>query len=113
VVAATVDLAKIAQELEKYRTMHSALPDSLSELSGIPPQDPWGNAYQYLNFGSGIPGITGKIRKDHNLHPLNSEFDLYSMGKDGLSVAPLTARSSQGDVIWARDGGFVGLATDY
>jgi general secretion pathway protein G len=113
VVAATVDLAKIAQELEKYRTMHSVLPDSLNDLNGIPTQDPWGNAYQYLNFNSAIPGIKGKIRKDHNLHPLNSEFDLYSMGADGKSVPPLTGKPSQDDVIWAGDGSFIGLASDY
>lgn len=113
VVAATVDLAKIAQELEKYRTMNFSLPDSLNQLNGIPPQDPWGNAYQYLNFKSNIPGINGKIRKDHNLHPLNSEFDLYSMGADGQSVPPITGRASQDDVIWAGDGSFIGLASDY
>jgi general secretion pathway protein G len=53
------------------------------------------------------------IRKDRNLHPLNSEFDLYSIGKDGRSMSALTAQISQDDVIWARDGNFVGLAADY
>jgi general secretion pathway protein G len=76
VVACVVDLAKISQELEKFRTVHGSLPDSLSELNGIPEADPWGNPYRYLNFNSDIPGINGKIRKDHNLHPLNTEFDL-------------------------------------
>lgn len=108
------DLRSIALAIERYRTTHGFHPpDLLSELSDIPTQDPWGNPYQYLNFNSGDPGVTGKIRKDHNLHPLNSEFDLYSMGADGDSKAPLTARASRDDVIWARDGGFVGLASDY
>jgi general secretion pathway protein G len=57
--------------------------------------------------------VSGKIRKDHNLHPLNSEFDLYSIGPDGSSSPPLTARASQDDIIWARDGAFVGPAEDY
>lgn len=113
VVACVTDLAKIALELEKYRTAHGTLPDSLSELNGVPQSDPWGNKYRYLNFSSDIPGINGKIRKDHNLHPLNSEFDLYSVGADGKSVPPLTAKASQDDVIWARDGSFIGLASDY
>jgi general secretion pathway protein G len=77
------------------------------------PKDPWGRDYQFLNFDSPIPGIAALIRKDHNLHPLNSEFDLYSLGPDGSSQPPLTAKPSQDDVIWARDGGFVGLAADY
>jgi len=104
------DLTLIASQIERLRTVTSRLPDSLSELSGIPVKDPWGNDYEYLNFAS---GVKGKIRKDHNLHPLNSEFDLYSVGADGTSVAPLTAKASRDDVIWARDGGFVGLASDY
>ncbi|HEU4604392.1 MAG TPA: prepilin-type N-terminal cleavage/methylation domain-containing protein [Steroidobacteraceae bacterium] len=113
VVACIADLGRISMELEKYRTQHGDFPDSLSELSGIPQQDPWGHPYQFLNFNSNVPGINGKIRKDHNLHPLNSEFDLYSMGADGKSVPPLTAKASRDDVIWARDGSFIGLASDY
>ena len=53
------------------------------------------------------------IRKDHNLHPLNTEFDLYSVGKDGSSSAPLTAANSLDDIVWARDGSFVGRAKDF
>jgi general secretion pathway protein G len=108
------DLMKISVMIERFRNENSfGLPDSLGELAGEIPQDPWGNAYQYLNFSSGAPGIKGKIRKDHNLHPLNSEFDLYSKGPDGSSVAPLTAKASRDDVIWARDGAFVGKASDF
>jgi general secretion pathway protein G len=113
VVASIVDLARISQAIEKFRLSHGALPDSLNEIPGIPTEDPWGNPYQYLNFNADIPGIKGQIRKDHNLHPLNSEFDLYSMGADGKSVPPLTAAASRDDVIWARDGSFIGLASDY
>jgi general secretion pathway protein G len=50
---------------------------------------------------------------DRFLHPLNSDFDLYSMGKDGLSQAPITARASQDDIIRASDGGFIGLAAQF
>jgi general secretion pathway protein G len=111
---ATRDLTLIAMDIEQYRTTHNLnLPLALSELSGIPSADPWGHAYAYLNFSAPIPGIRGKIRKDHNLHPLNSEFDLYSLGADGRSAAPLTAKASHDDVIWARDGSFIGLASDF
>jgi general secretion pathway protein G len=108
---AASDLRDIALAIERFRTTNSfSPPDSLAQLTGIPLTDPWGNPYQYLHFGTGPPG---KIRKDHNLHPLNSEFDLYSLGADGKSSPPLTAKPSQDDVIWARDGGFVGLASDF
>ena len=109
------ELLEIAMVIERYRTMRFEIPETLTEL-GLDAdllEDPWGREYQFLSFNSSIPGINGMIRKDHNLHPLNSEFDLYSFGKDGASRSPLTAPASRDDVIWARDGGFVGLAEDY
>lgn len=55
----------------------------------------------------------GQVRKDRNLVPINSNFDLYSMGQDGQSRPPLTARVSRDDIIYANDGAFIGLAEDY
>jgi general secretion pathway protein G len=108
------DLVMIAGLIEKYRAMHDSEPPmSLGELGAAPQKDPWGFDYRYLNFAADAPGVNAQIRKDHNLHPLNSEFDLYSVGPDGESRAPLTAAASRDDVIWARDGGFVGVAGDY
>jgi len=109
------DLGKIAMAIQRYRTTRFAIPETLTDL-GLDADllvDPWGRPYQFLSFNSSIPGIAGMIRKDHNLHPLNTEFDLYSFGKDGESKSPLTASASRDDVIWARDGGFVGLAEDF
>lgn len=111
---AVADLGRIAQQLERYKTIHDfRLPLALSDLGTSIPKDPWGNDYQYLNFAADVPGIKGKIRKDHNLHPLNSAFDLYSSGPDGESRAPLTANASRDDIIYGRDGGFIGVATDF
>ena len=109
------DLMMISQLIEKHRTTNDfAPPMNLAELGGgLPQRDPWGFDYRYLNFKAGIPGVKGMIRKDHNLHPLNTEFDLYSVGPDGTSAPALTATVSQDDVIWARDGGYVGIARDY
>jgi len=107
------DLRLIGLRIENYRTQFGNTPNSLSDLNMTIPKDPWGRDYQFLNFSAPIPGINGKIRKDHNLHPLNTEFDLYSMGADGDSKAPLTAKASRDDIIWARDGDFVGLAEDF
>lgn len=107
------DLHEIAVRIERYRTLNFAMPASLAELYSPVPQDPWGRNYQFLSFTPAFPGIDGQIRKDHNLHPLNSEFDLYSVGADGGSASPLTASASRDDVVWARDGAFVGVASDY
>jgi general secretion pathway protein G len=113
VAQAERDLRLLALAIERYRTQYGTPPETLSQLSVPIPRDPWGQDYQFLNFSSPAPGVNGKIRKDHNLHPLNSEFDLYSIGPDGRSSPPLTARGSRDDIIWARDGGYVGPAEDY
>jgi len=64
--------------------------------------------------GGGPPcGSIGHARKDRFLVPINSDFDLYSMGKDGQSVGPLTAQKSHDDIIRANDGGYYGLASNF
>jgi len=73
--------------------------------------DPWGNAYEYLNITTAKGN--GKKRKDRNLVPINSDFDLYSKGPDGESVSPLTARKSHDDIIRANNGAFIGKASEY
>jgi general secretion pathway protein G len=85
-------------------------PDSLDELGGPPRLDPWGRPYVYLRIES---SNRGEWRKDRFLNPLNSDYDLYSMGPDGRSRPPLTAAMSRDDVVRAGDGAYVGRAEDY
>jgi len=50
---------------------------------------------------------------DKFMVPLNTDFDLYSVGPDGESAGPLSAKNSKDDVIRALNGGFVGLASNF
>jgi general secretion pathway protein G len=112
VTTCTTDLQRLGLAIERYRLTHGDnLPATLDDLSDPARLDPWGNPYRYLDFAA--PGAKNLIRKDHNLHPLNSAFDLYSVGPDGDSKAPLTAKASRDDIIWARDGAFVGEASEF
>ena len=109
---AIADIGAIRMAIEKYRLNHNnALPASLADLNVRSRVDPWGKAYVFLDFAT-VKGNGGK-RKDRNLVPINSEFDLYSMGPDGASAGPLTAKKSLDDVVMANDGAFVGKASDY
>lgn len=85
-------------------------PDSLTEVDLDSLKDPWGHAYNYLNIAT---ANIGDVRKDHNLVPLNTDYDLYSSGKDGQTAAPLTAKASRDDIVRANNGGYVGLGSDY
>jgi general secretion pathway protein G len=107
------DISRISLGLEQFRLREGRLPDSLAEAGFDAMRDPWGNAFQYLSFSSDEPGISGKRRKDRNLVPINSEFDLYSRGPDGRSRPPLTAKDSRDDIVMARDGNYIGVAKDY
>ena len=110
---AIVDIAKIHSAIEKYRLNHANQPPTHLAEIGMALEDPWGAPYEYLNFAS-LPGNSkGPVRKDHNLVPLNSKYDLYSKGPDGKSVSPLTAKASRDDIIMANDGGYIGLAANY
>lgn len=111
VADAKADIFGLDVKLTTYFSINKFFPASLAAIGGAP-LDPWGNPYQYLNLQTLVKGKQ-KPRKDHNLHPINSDFDLYSMGKDGRSVSPLTAQASRDDIIRANNGGFIGLAKDY
>ncbi len=103
----------IGRALDRYRIEFGQLPNELSAAVNPVPEDPWGNVYQYLNLNSGEPDVNGKRRRDKNLVPINSDYDLYSMGPDGKSKAPLTAKHSRDDIIRANNGAYFGPAEDY
>ncbi len=105
------DIRTIGSGVMEYELMNHVYPDTLSQVGYDSLLDPWGNPYQYLNFAD-TKG-KGKMRKDRFLVPINTYFDLYSMGKDGQSVSPLTAKASQDDIIWANDGAFIGPASQF
>ena len=65
------------------------------------------------NEHSGKNTNIGAARKDGNLVPINTNYDLCSYGKDGKSKAPLRAKDSHDDIIYANDGGYIGLASEF
>ena len=104
------DIAQISLKIEKYVLINADLPNSLADIGEANTKDPWDKRYAYYNVrANGVGGA----RKDRNLTPINTDYDLYSFGEDGASAKPLTARSSHDDVILANNGGFLGLAEDY
>jgi general secretion pathway protein G len=88
------------------------LPDDLSGIGRAGKLDPWGFPYVYYKFPTGN-GNPGGARKDRFLVPVNSTYDLYSIGPDGASSPPFTAAKSQDDVVRASDGDYIGLASKF
>jgi general secretion pathway protein G len=114
--------ARIGTAIKDIRQMELVLNDRF--LDGDPPAtlaavgldltDPWGNPYRYLWLrGNPSPAVNGNRRRDKSLNPVNSDYDLYSMGADGQTQAQFTAGAARDDVVRANDGDFVGLAGDH
>ena len=105
------DIMAMSAVIKNYYQDAQAYPDSLADVGLGGMLDPWGNPYGYLNLGD--KKAHGHARKDHSLVPINTDFDLYSMGPDGRSSPPLTAKASRDDIVRANDGAFIGVAADY
>jgi general secretion pathway protein G len=107
VARAVADIEAIQGGLAGHEFL-GRLPNTLAEIGLGNLRDPWGNPYRYLKFP-----VAGKkpagARKDRFLVPINSSYDLYSMGKDGQTAPPLTSDYSYDDIVRANDGAFIGL----
>jgi general secretion pathway protein G len=112
VARAVVELKDISAQLDPISFEGGALPNTLADIGLGGRKDPWGRPYQYLRIrGNGVGLIWS--RKDQFLVPLNSDYDLFSRGKDGLSQPRITDPVSLDDVIRGNDGAFLGLAAKY
>ena len=136
-----IETTKISQAISQIRTLsllidnyvldNDKYPENLSDIGNENLKDPWGNPYTYVNLKSnnkknqdhsehhsehhdgGNDTNISVARKDGNLVPINTNYDLCSSGKDGKSKAPLRAKDSHDDVIYANDGGYIGLASEF
>jgi len=108
---AIAELTVLSLLINQHQLDFGQYPPALAAVANASKPDPWGRPYVYVNLQNAKG--KGQARKNKNLVPINSDYDLYSVGKDGQSVGPLTAKASRDDVIRANDGGFFGLARVY
>ena len=91
---AIAEIRVLEKEILAYNVANQLYPESLEDIGRGGLKDPWGNPYEYLNLDSTAEGKDkgsdkeGKARKDHFMVPLNTDFDLYSKGRDGDSNGP-------------------------
>ena len=143
IARAIVELRAISADLDPMGDEYATLPTSLAEAGadrndpwgrpyryllisgGLPPG--------IASLGTGLPHVSANngndtgaeggsgggnpaialARKDRFLVPINSDFDLYSVGPDGETHATLNNPVSRDDIIRAADGGFYGLAEKF
>lgn len=112
---AVQEMGDIQLRIERFRTRNLRLPNTLAEattgIAAAALEDPWGRAYTYYNYTAGT--TPDPTRRDKNLKPLNSDYDLYSVGKDGVTHQQLNHANSGDDVVRALDGSFIGYGRDF
>lgn len=112
VARAIIELKDISAQIDPIGFEGGALPNTLADVGLGGRKDPWGRAYIYFKI-RGNPGALARSRRDQFLVPINSDYDLYSKGKDGSTNQVVTHPLSLDDVIRGNDGAFLGLAAKY
>ena len=114
VIVAVTDIRLMEKQISIFVIENDGqYPDSLNDLPNNGTiNDPWGNPYQYYWMGEGTSKGNGIKRKFNATVPVNNDYDLYSMGKDGKTKGPFTANDSKDDVVRAYDGRYVGLVSE-
>jgi general secretion pathway protein G len=111
VVQAVTEIDEMSRAIVKKDRSTGVLAATLADAGFNGRLDPWGFPYAYYNHRTGTGN--GVQRRDQKLKPLNSDFDLYSVGRDGVSQQSLAHSDSRDDVVRARDGGFVGTSEEF
>jgi general secretion pathway protein G len=109
---AVTDVSALQSAIGSFTLDNHRLPATLDELGPAYAnmRDPWGSLYQYASHAD-----TGRdrFRTDPNLVPINTDFDLWSVGPDRDSKPGITAPVSRDDIVRAANGKFVGVASEY
>lgn len=108
-----LEIKSIEKEITLFDIEKGRLPDSLAEIGLGTLNDFWGNPYQYVKFGADKGAKNGRKRSSGKTVPVNTDYDLYSMGPDGKSTRPFTAKASRDDIVRANNGQYIGSASNY
>lgn len=111
VYRASMDIGGLQVLIRQFELDNGTFPTTLADIGAAGRLDPWGRAYVYVDLTS--KKGKGAARKDHKLNPINSDFDLYSVGKDGQTKTQVSHKLSLDDVIRGNDGKFIGLGRDF
>lgn len=109
---------KIARAISEIRAIEKGVLASAAENQSYPAslnainldswRDPWDQPYQYLNIANG-----GAPRQDEFFGDLNTDFDIYSLGSDGVTTQLISDAEGVDDIVRASDGGWLGLGGEF
>ncbi|HEY5604603.1 MAG TPA: prepilin-type N-terminal cleavage/methylation domain-containing protein [Gammaproteobacteria bacterium] len=111
VTQAKTDILELQVSIDRFYVENNRFPENLAEINQHTRKDPWGGFYYYTNITT-AKNNSG-VRKDKHLTPVNSDYDLYSAGRDQSTNPPFTAQASYDDIVRCNNGTFIGFAKDY
>lgn len=107
VTACIADIRTIDKAMMAYVIDKNALPSDgaagLDEIGMSALKDPWKRPFEFK-----INSAATEL-KDIANHALNTDYDLYSLGEDGLSVPASGGAGNDDDVARSNNGSFVGV----
>ena len=95
-------------QVEAYFIEYSDWPATLANIGGVTITDPFGNPYQYVNHST-TPALSREVFGSL----LNTSYDIFSLGEDGITSIDIMDPESFDDIIRGRDGGFIGIGSDF
>jgi general secretion pathway protein G len=111
---AIVDILDIESRIERFRALNQRPPNDFAEAGIAAQNDPWGSLYRYLRIeGVNWNDVKDLVRRDKHENPVNPDYDLYSIGKDGKTERKFWQKDAYDDIVRCNGGAYTGLACDY
>jgi general secretion pathway protein G len=109
------EIRNIEKDIIAYASEKGSYPARLADIGRGNDLDPWGNAYVYVPAGNPNVPPDPVGNRTSGGQPINSDFDLYSKGHDGITSddGTMTEPKSENDLIRGNDGGFCDKAGRY
>ncbi len=106
-----VDIREVESKIVAFQVEFGAPPNNLAQV-GVNLNDPWGRPYRYLRI-QGLDPLPAGHQHDKHDKPLNPDFDLYSIGKDGITDPKIWKANAYDDIIRCNNGAYVGPVSEY
>jgi general secretion pathway protein G len=104
-----VILKDLSKRIDIFAMENDRYPSTLAEAGLETIKDEWGNDFIYNPFDT---AAKKDLRKYKNLQPINIDYDLISMGKDGLTDTQIAKQECKDDIIRGKSGAFYGYGED-
>ena len=111
---AVTSIQVIQFAVTKYELRYGIIPVDIDAMN-LPADvatDPWGRPYVFLNYIYEDPPDFVP-REDQFLKPINTAYDIFSIGPDGESHKRLPHSQSKDDIVRASDGQYIGVAEEF